>query len=513
MSYIEFWQKLHKKANKDNFEIKLEEPKNSPLLLVEKNIDVIRFGFAIEYYFPEVVIIMDGENKESEEYYRDLSAQKNDIEDEFGDELIWHKKTAKQKNFLISYKNLKLNFKKEEQSEEVINFLLENFKKIYKIIKVRIDIIYDKIKCQKELKEALGPPKLKKMAVKNFLSFNNSTLELSPGINLFIGENDSCKTGLMKLIYSVSKSWEIYSLKENYEKIAYKKILANKLFDVFQPRENIRIGDIVSKNGDGKLDVSMIFEKQQKHKTKISFCFGNTTHKTINDCPDEPDVATTEFNCLFIPAKEVLTAFRTIKYVREKLFLPGFDDTYIDLIKSLEAPFSYKKLEPVFSSIVNRLDAQLMGKIQTTVGQEPFIYVKQNKKYAISVTSEGVKKMGILSTLINNKQIRKGSMLFIDEPESNLSLSVLRNFIMELVRMANSGVQIFIASHSIAVLAQLTLSAKEKGVPIYCHTLNKNEQGNIDILSENLAEGIKRNKMIENTEKLLSDFKQYIINE
>ena len=45
---------------------------------------------------------------------------------------------------------------------------------------------------------------------------------------------------------------------------------------------------------------------------------------------------------------------------------------------------------------------------------------KGNQKFPIGVTSEGIKKIAILDTLLGNRYLDANSIVFIDEPESAL---------------------------------------------------------------------------------------------
>lgn len=329
--------------------------------------------------------------------------------------------------------------------------------------------------------------------LQNFLNFKNIDLQTTSGINLIIGENDTGKTGLLKIMYAISKTWEIFSRKEYFEKVPFKKVLGEKIFDVFQPRENRRIGDLVTKQSKEKLSANAKFEISEGQNQSIFFHFGETTYKTINDCVDDVISAGLDFNALFIPAKEVLTAFKTIKYARERLYLPGFDDTYLDLIKSLEVPISLRDNVKTDITIENQMEGLFEGSIKTLAGEEPFFYQKKNNKYSISVTSEGIKKVGMLTSLLSNRQLRSGSILFMDEPESNLHPKAVNALIDFIFTISRNGVQVFLASHSYFVLRRLASCAEKFNTSIFCHSLEKEKNGYISAIVSDLKDGIPDN--------------------
>ena len=111
-------------------------------------------------------------------------------------------------------------------------------------------------------------------------------------------------------------------------------------------------------------------------------------------------------------------------------------------------------------------------------------------------TAEGIKKIGILTTLINNRQIKKGTILFMDEPETALHPNAVRQLVEMLVLMSKAGVQIFMASHSYFVIKQMTLCAKRDNVSINCWSLDKKVGQPVTITFHDLIDGILPNNSI-----------------
>jgi len=345
-------------------------------------------------------------------------------------------------------------------------------------------------------------PFFERAQIKNFYSFRKLEINLSAPINLFIGRNDTGKTGLLKLLYSVVKTWEVYSRKEYYDNTPFKKVLGEKLFDIFQPRENRRIGDMLNKNVKEKLRVDISFAKFVEYQPRIWFEFGETTYKTINECIDTIETISRDFNTIFIPEHEVLTAFNTIKYARQRLYLPGFDDTYLDLIKNLEVPVSLKETDVHFNDIATEIEEFLGTDVMFFKGEEPFISKRANQKFAISLTADSVKKLGTIAALIKNRQIRQHSTLFFDNIENQLdprSISHIANIVTQL---ANQGTQIFISSTSYFLIRALTQYAEKTGTNILCHSLSKPNNKDTELKTYNLKDGLPENPIISDAEKL-----------
>ncbi len=329
-----------------------------------------------------------------------------------------------------------------------------------------------------------------------------------PSINIIIGKNDTGKTGLLKLLYATVKSLEIYSLKAKQLDVVFKKELSDKILDTFMPRKN-GLGDLVQKGSKEKLEVNLtIVGNYNKYKQDIYFSFRDRTEKVIPNCSEHIDTLPPDtINALFIPAKEVLTAFNDIRNIRELQFGVGFDDTYLDLIKALNIPTSKGRVASELSQVNKSLEDLFEGKIeQTGQNEQPFIFKKGNQQFAMQQTAEGIKKIGILTTLITNRQLGKGTILFMDEPETALHPDAIRQMVEMLVAMSKAGVQIFLASHSYFVVKQLTNCAKRDAINISCWNLKKEPGKLVNTSFHDLIDGVlPSNSIIDETLKMYDE--------
>jgi predicted ATPase len=328
--------------------------------------------------------------------------------------------------------------------------------------------------------------------IKNFMSHSDLIINGINGINVIIGKNDTGKTGLLKLLYGSVKSLEIYSKKTALKDVSFKKELADKLFDTFMPRKN-GLGDLVQKGSKEKLDVNItVVGNNGKYNQTICFSFGERTERSISTCIDDiKQLPPNSINALFVPAKEVLTAFSDIRNIRDNFYGVGFDDTYLDLIKALDLPTTKGRVAEELSLVNKTLENLFEGKIEQTGQQDqPFIFKKGNQQFAMQQTAEGIKKIGILTTLITNRQLGKGTILFMDEPETALHPDAIRQMVEMLVAMSKAGVQIFIASHSYFVIKQLANCAKRDELNISCWNLIREDNKPVNNSFHNLIDGV-----------------------
>lgn len=329
-----------------------------------------------------------------------------------------------------------------------------------------------------------------------------------PPINLLIGENDTGKTGLLKLLYGTVKALEVHRLKQQNGGTTIKKELSTKLYNTFMPR-NKGLGDLVQKSSENKRLSVDIDIAQGSYQQKVHYAWGESTSDTITDCSESHGKELPEnINTLFVPAKEVLTAFKDIRNIRNNYYGTGFDDTYLDLINALDLPTTPGRLLDELKQVNQNLEKLFDGKIEQTKNiDQPFIFKKGNQKFAMQQTAEGIKKIGILTTLINNRQLGKGTILFMDEPEANLHPKAIRELVKMIVGMSKAGVQVFLASHSYFVIKQLAISALQESVTVGCWSLERTEdRAAVETTFHDMSEGVlPQNRILEESMEMYEE--------
>jgi predicted ATPase len=328
--------------------------------------------------------------------------------------------------------------------------------------------------------------------LKNFMAHADLEVSDIPRINIVIGKNDTGKTGLLKLMYATAKSLEIHSLKSKSNETSFKKELSEKLFDTFMPRKN-GLGDLVAKGSKERLEADLLITSASSaYQQQIYYSFGDRTDKLIPNVSNHIiTLPENTLNTLFVPAKEVLTAFTDIRNMRDNFYGTGFDDTYLDLIKALDLPSTKGRVADELSKVNTRLEDLFDGKIeQTGQKEQPFVFKKGSQQFSMQQTSEGIKKIGILTTLITNRQLGKGTILFMDEPETALHPDAIRQMVEMLVAMSKAGVQIFIATHSYFVIKQLANCAQRDSLHALCWNLTRENGQPIHARFHDLIDGV-----------------------
>ncbi len=279
-------------------------------------------------------------------------------------------------------------------------------------------------------------------------------------INLVIGSNGSGKTFLLKALYSAMRTLEEY--KRGDDPRTDGEILAEKLYWTFQPE---KIGDLVTKGADTSLACTITFDQRQ-----FSFSFGKDTTRQIFTV--ENHVPPRKANSVFLPAKEVLSLHHLILKSREQDKLFGFDDTYLDLARSLRQPLQKGKNYAEFAQSRQILEDMIGGRVEYDESSGRWQFKKRNQKFPIGITAEGTKKIAILDTLLGNRYLDTNSIIFIDEPESALHPVAISQLLEIVAILAQSGLQFFLASHSYFVIKKLYLIAQAQNCSIPILTVN-----------------------------------------
>ena len=318
----------------------------------------------------------------------------------------------------------------------------------------------------------------------NFGTLPNFDFYNISSINLIIGENGTGKTAFLKALYSATRAMEEYKRGDDIRSMA--DILSEKLRWTFQVE---KLGDMVTRGISESLSFQMSLDEQN-----IVYQFSPSAERRVG-AVTAPDVGRNA-NSIFIPAKEVLSLFSIILESREVDKSFGFDDTYYDLVKALRiAPKRGRNFDAFAKSRKNLKDV-INGKVDFDERSGKWYYKdKNNYRFAIGATSEGIKKISILDRLLANGYLNDQSIIFIDEIESALHPDAICKFLDMIYEIADKmGVQVFIATHYYFVIKKLVLLAMKKKEFITCISLKKD--GRKPFIND-LHDGMPDNSIID----------------
>lgn len=162
---------------------------------------------------------------------------------------------------------------------------------------------------------------LTKLHIQNFTVFDEIDLDFSKGINVFIGENGTGKTHILKLLYSACQA----AFQAKSTAIDFPK----KIVRVFRP-DDLALHRLV-KRGVGASNAKI---KISSDKQSLSLEFNSKYRSKVEVKGNE--AWEKQFSTLmstFIPAKEILSNSHNLIQAIERNNV-DFDDTYKDIISA-----------------------------------------------------------------------------------------------------------------------------------------------------------------------------------
>ena len=156
---------------------------------------------------------------------------------------------------------------------------------------------------------------------------------------------------------------------------------------------------------------------------------------------------------VYIPVKEMLAnapGFRSL-YANRDIH---FEAVYADILDRAFLP-ALRQRPSVYRHLLRELQEVLGGRVNAT--NEEFFLSTRKGRFEFSLLAEGLRKLGLLWLLIGNGTLPSGSVLFWDEPETNLNPKLYGLVIKALLELQRNGVQIFLATHDYAILKELDL--------------------------------------------------------
>ena len=285
-----------------------------------------------------------------------------------------------------------------------------------------------------------------RVKLKNFTVFQDVTFEFCPGVNAIIGENGAGKTHLLKAMYA-------------YQRTATRDVKgwADALSQLFQCSDLTslrRLGmdakrDQCRVNGHfGEREWYYAIEEQWAGKTEGSG-FGKP---------------------VFIPALDMMGHSKGFHQAYNSVLL-DFDLTCNDIVTQFilqskqpselsvaEAGATYATETTKSAGASSQPIRKLLGGTLTADEMTGRFYLETPAgKLEMPLIGEGLRKIASLVRLEDNNWLTPGATLYWDEPEVNLNPILMQAVVAEILRLARSGVQVFITTHSYVILKELDL--------------------------------------------------------
>lgn len=277
---------------------------------------------------------------------------------------------------------------------------------------------------------------IEKIILENFTVFKKIDLEFTEGINVFIGENGTGKTHLMKALYSACQA-----TKGDVD-------FRQKLVKTMLP-DDYKIARLVRRkqgNNTARIKITAVSGKNRR-------CL--ETHFSIKTKKWDADIEGVEgwekelkdISGIFIPAKEILSNSYNLN-AAVQVNNVKFDDTFLDIINASKIDISAGRNSSDKEKKLEMLEYITKGKTIYEAKEDEFYLKIGNSKQEFNLVAEGIRKVALIWQLIKNGALEKGTVLFWDEPEANLNPIHIPIIVELLLMLQRNGVQIFVATHN-----------------------------------------------------------------
>lgn len=380
---------------------------------------------------------------------------------------------------------------------------------------------------------------IENIELKNFTTFRNCKIDFSNGINIFIGENATGKTHLLKAIYCLNPSFYI-----KYKNTVYKSNITTTEYP-FNPYAKIlneyEYNDIKDRIKELEMKISSFLLKDKKnidikkelnkYLTELNqlnnswyLKFNNYIEiklqidklkiiKSVNDINnifylydrnnvkdretlfDDDKYSFNDKKFTYIPCKDIMTNSKGFTSLYEKREI-SFESIYNDILNKASLP-QLRELDENFTNITKKIE-NAIGGIVVQHNELFFIEYKDFGEIEFTMVAEGHKKLALLWLLIKNGEIDKNTILLFDEPESNLNPKLTGVLVDIFLSLSRIGVQIFIATHNNFIIDEFELQRnKNDNIKFHSFYFEDNKNKGVLVESDEYIDNIKHNA-IEN---------------
>jgi len=305
-----------------------------------------------------------------------------------------------------------------------------------------------------------------RIQLENFTAFRNLELELSPGLNIFIGANATGKTHVLKAAYAACKAQETGT----GETDSFIAVLTQCFFP------------------NAKLDSALVHRHVARSEHLLIDISTDSRRAEARVHGPDSDVNIGESSvrgpppasCAFIPAKEILSnapGFLSLYSTHEI----SFDSTYPDILIQAYRPPLRDHLIESKRGLLRTIETAIYG--MPVIRGEKFCLKSNDGEIEFDLLAEGFRKLALLWLLIQNGAITEGSVLLWDEPEANLNPGLIGTVIDILLQLQRMGTQVILATHHYAILKEIDLRREKEDCVRFHSLFRKEDAGDICCIS------------------------------
>lgn len=340
--------------------------------------------------------------------------------------------------------------------------------------------------------------KFQSIKLREFTVFENCDIGFSQGINVFIGENATGKTHLLKLLYSAAQA--------SRHDVSFSR----KIVGAMQP-DKLCIYRLLSRtreNNTASVAVQALNSAGTARRLQVSFSRHTKKWdaKVTGEETWEKDFGGK--SSIFIPVREILSNCYNLPAAVNAGNI-RFDDTYVDIINSAKINISVGRDSAAKVRLLTELEKLTHGKVTYDAQTDEFYLRVGNSRQEFNLIAEGIRKLALLWQLVKNGTLETGSVLFWDEPEANLNPSCIPVVAAFLSALQKTGVQIFLATHDYMLSKYLELYCRDQDSLLF-HSLSSGQEEQsavryVQCSSSPTFGGLEHNAILDSFNSLLDE--------
>lgn len=296
---------------------------------------------------------------------------------------------------------------------------------------------------------------LKSLKLKNLTVFPEADFEFGKNLNVFIGENGTGKTHLLKTLYALQKTLAVGKSDQAQNgptKSALQNRLADELYETFKPDA---LGRLVRRQkGRNRCEIACAF-----HDPSLDLAISFNTASKNEVGIDQVPLKWMEKRPAFILTHDLMQLYPGFISLYELNRLP-IDGIWRDTCLLLGAPLAKGPREKRVQSLLKPLEKAMGGTIE--LEGDRFYLNTNSGRIEMNMVSEGHRKLAMLARLIATGGLLDKGTLFWDEPETNLNPKIVKLVARTIVDLCSRDIQVFLSSHSLFLLREIYILQKSE---------------------------------------------------
>ena len=188
-----------------------------------------------------------------------------------------------------------------------------------------------------------------------------------------------------------------------------------------------------------------------RENLKFSFATNSRTEVVTSMIPSRA----LEDTPVYLPTRELLSIYPGFSSLYNERVLE-YEETWRDTADLLGRPPLRGPRTQLAKDILAPIEDVLGGSIRELNGRF-YLHQEGIGNLEMHLVAEGLRKLAMLVRLVQSGTLLQGGYLFWDEPEANLNPRTLMAVAQMIHRLVESGVQVFIATHSTFLLRELDI--------------------------------------------------------